>query len=124
MKALILIGLGTLLLLIGLLLQRIEKKHGVDREAAKEPVKKIERWVEWILVTSFIVLILLSINEVTINYINVLSFFGIVALLQTVLEWSHVRNTQRSVISLVLNLIFVLSIVGLVEVAQWALANF
>ncbi|ALS77452.1 hypothetical protein AUO94_01810 [Planococcus kocurii] len=122
MEAFILIGLGALLLFIGFLLQRIEKKHGVDRKAA--PVKKIERWVGWILVTSLIVLILLSINEVTINYINVLLFFGIVALFQAVLEWGYVRNTQRSVISLVLNLVFVLSLVGLVEVVKWTLANF
>ncbi|KAA0959273.1 DUF4181 domain-containing protein [Planococcus sp. ANT_H30] len=84
----------------------------------------MERWVGWILVTSLIVLILLSINEVTINYINVLLFFGIVALFQAVLEWGYVRNTQRSVISLVLNLVFVLSLVGLVEVVKWTLANF
>ncbi|ANU09692.1 hypothetical protein BBH88_04960 [Planococcus antarcticus DSM 14505] len=123
MEALVLIGFIAIMLLLGLLLKRIETKYGVNRATATKPVKKIERWIGWTIVTGLIVIMILSVNGLAINYINVLLFFGIVALLQTVFEWSQVRNTQRSVISLALTIVFVLSLLGLVEVAQWALAN-
>ena len=120
MDALVLIGFFIFMVLVALLLKKLEKKYGVDRTEAGEPLKKIERSAGWISGICIIGLIGLAAAGVAINYMIVLLCFGVLALLQTLVEWRYVGNSRRSLVSLLLTIVFILSILGLMGLAEWA----
>ncbi|MGH2316441.1 hypothetical protein ACRC6Q_01675 [Planococcus sp. SE5232] len=119
MDALILIGFFISMALVVLMLKKLEKKYGVDRAEAGEPLKKIERSAGWISGISLIGLIGLATAGVAINYMIVLLCFGGLAVLQTLIEWKYVGNSRRSLVSLLLTIVFILSILGLMGLAEW-----
>ena len=123
MEIIILVGFFIGILVIMGLLKILEKKYGVNRAEAGKPLKKIERAAGWISGISLIVIVLMAINGVPINYLLLVLFAGMLSLMQTMIEWKYVKSPQRSIISLVLTCAFVLSILGLVEIAVWASAN-
>lgn len=123
MEILILTGFFIGMLVIVGLLSKLEKMYGVNRKEAGKPLKKIERLASWICGLGLILIIFLAINGVMINYLVIVLVAGILSLLQTLVEWRYVRNPRRSLISLMLTVGFLLSILGLVEMAEWVSLN-
>lgn len=123
MDILILAGFFIGMLVIVGLLSKLEKMYGVNRKEAGKPLKKIERLAGWICGIGLILIIFLAIKGVMINYMVIVLVAGTLSLLQTLAEWKYVKNPQRSISSLMLTVAFLLSILGLIEVAEWVSVN-
>ena len=122
MDALVLIGFLFIMFGVALLLNLLEQKYGVNRKEATAPVKKIERSANWISTIGLIAIVVIVMDGVSLNYIGVILFFGVLGMLQTVFEWKYVRNSRKSLVSFTLTIALILSILGLVEIAAWATA--
>ena len=118
-NALILIRFLFIMFGVALLLNLLEQKYGVNRKEATAAVKKIERSANWISTIGLIAVVVIVMDGVSLNYIGIILFFCVLGILQTVFEWKYVRN---SLVSFTLTIALILSILGLVELAAWAIA--
>lgn len=121
-EALILVGLILIMLVITLGLNKLEKKYGVNRREAGEPLKKTERMAGWVSLGLLAVIVAAAINGSGINYMLIMLVAGMLALLQTLIEWKHVRNAQRSMVSFTLTAVLLLSLLGLMQIVEWTTA--